>query len=77
MERNWRLDDDLIASDNVLDGFTFDDLILAVHHNSEVSPKTVRQSLKDIIEARLEDMYFLVEQNMDIIMERALEGRGK
>ena len=30
MEREWRLGKDLYPEDNLLDGITFDDLILAV-----------------------------------------------
>lgn len=32
-ERKWILGDDLAACDNLLDGITFDDVILAVHCN--------------------------------------------
>lgn len=77
MERNWRLGDDLIPSDNILDGLTFDDLILSARHTSVVTPKAVRENLKDMLESRLEDMWFLVENNMDIIIGAALKGRGQ
>ena len=29
--KRWKLGDDVSAEDNILDGFTFKDLILAVH----------------------------------------------
>lgn len=77
MERNWRLGDDLIPSDNILDGLTFDDLILSARHTSVVNPETVKENLKDMLEGRLEDMWFLVENNMDLIIEAALKGRGQ
>lgn len=77
MERNWRLHDDLSTHDNLLDGFTFDSLILAVRHSSTVNSATVLRCLKDILEPQLEDMQFLVENNMDIIMAEALKGRGQ
>jgi len=76
MENRWRLGDDMISSDNILDGLTFDDLILSVHHTSVVNPKTVRDNLKDMLESRLEDMWFIVERNMDVIIAEALKGRG-
>lgn len=66
----------MIQSDNILDPLTFDDLILAVHHTSIVTPETVRQNLKDMLENRLEDMEFLLENNMDEIIAAALIGRG-
>ncbi|MBE6954490.1 MAG: hypothetical protein E7449_01085 [Ruminococcaceae bacterium] len=75
MERNWRLGDDLIPSDNILDSLTFDDLILSARHTSTVTPEAVRKNLKDMLEGRLEDMWFLVENNMDIIIKTALKGR--
>ena len=33
--KRWKLGDDVSAEDNILDGFTFKDLILAVHCNCE------------------------------------------
>lgn len=77
MERNWRLGDDMIPSDNILDPLTFDDLILAAKHTRDVTPEAVRKNLRDMLEGRLEDMWFLVERNMDLIMQAALKGRGK
>lgn len=35
-ERKWILGDDLAACDNLLDGITFEDVILAVHCNCRV-----------------------------------------
>ena len=45
MERNWRLGDDLLSSDCILDGLTFDDVILAAHHTRVVNPETVKENL--------------------------------
>ena len=75
MERNWRLGDDLIPSDNVLDGFTFDDVILALHHRRTIDEKSALAVLKDILEDRMTDMKFLFEKNIDIIIAKAKEGR--
>ena len=33
MGEKWRLGEDLSVEDNMLDGITFADIILAVHHN--------------------------------------------
>lgn len=42
MERVWKLGDDLGRTDSILDGVTFDDLILAVHHNcQQITPGAV------------------------------------
>lgn len=75
MERNWRLGDDLITQDNILDGFTFDDVILALHHKRKIDERAAMEVLKDILEGRLTDMKFLFEKNLDIIITKAKEGR--
>jgi len=76
MERSWTLGDDLITSDNLLDGVTFDDLILAVHCSSrEVNRASVHAELSEILATRKQDMMFLLEKNMDAIMAEARKGR--
>lgn len=76
MERSWTLGDDLITGDNLLDGVTFDDLILAVHCSSrEVNRASVHAELSEILADRKQDMMFLVEKNMDAIIRAAKEGR--
>lgn len=76
MERSWRLDEDLYTSDNLLDPITFDQLIMAVHSNCRlVNEAAVRRELDKILEMRKQDMMELLEKNMDIIMQKALENR--
>lgn len=75
MERNWKLGDDLNTHDSLLDGLTLADLILALHHTSAVNYDTAKQCLKEILESRLEDMWFIFENNIDEIIAEALEGR--
>lgn len=76
MERTWKLGEDLVPQDSLLDGLTFDDLVLAVHCNCRtVTPAGVRKQLKEILDARLQDTNFLMENNMDAIMAAAMEGR--
>lgn len=76
MERSWKLGDDLVASDNLLDGVTFDDLILAVHCSSrEINRASVHAELSQILATRKQDMMFLLEQNMDAIIREAKRGR--
>lgn len=77
MERNWKLGDDLSTYDSLLDGLTLADLILALHHTSVVNHETARQCLKEILESRLEDMWFIFENNIDEIITEALKGRGE
>ena len=78
MERNWKLGDDLATSDSLLDGITFDDLILAVHCNCRcITPDAVKRELKDMMESRMEDLNYLLERNMDEIIAEAKKGRGE
>ena len=75
-ERQWKLGEDLATGDSLLDGLTFDDLILAVHCNCRViTPEAVRSELKEILESREQDMMCLLEKNMDAIMAAAMKGR--
>lgn len=76
MEKAWRLGDDLNRTDSILDGVTFDDLILAVHHNCrQITLEAVKQEMKQILEQRLEDANYLVENNIQEIVEEAVKGR--
>ena len=75
-DREWKLGEDLITSDNLLDGITFDDLILAVHHNSpEINEGSVYAALNQMLAIRRQDMRFLLKNNMEAIMEEARKGR--
>lgn len=69
MGNAWKLGDDLISSDNILDGFTFDDIILAVRCNYRtIDRKAVLQTAREILEGRMEDYRFLLENNLDEIV---------
>lgn len=75
-ERKWVLADDLAACDNLLDGITFEDVILAVHCNCHViSRETVTKQFFEILEQRLLDMNELLNRNIDKIAEEARKGR--
>lgn len=75
-DREWALGKDLTTSDNLLDGLTFDDLILAVHHNCRtINRAAVHAELNQIMAIRRQDMMFLLEKNMDAIMAEARKGR--
>ena len=74
MPEKWKLGEDLSTYDSILDGLTFDDLILAIHCNVQperMTPDRVRKELREMLDGRLEDMRFLVEKNMDKIIEYA------
>lgn len=76
MERNWKLGDDMFVSDNLLDGITFDDLILTVHYNCpKITKQAVKKELKEILAIHMQDMEFLLENNIDKIIEMASKNR--
>ncbi|WP_304430206.1 hypothetical protein [Faecalibaculum rodentium] len=76
MESKYELGVDLVPSDSLLDGLTFDDLILAVHCNCrEVTRAAVHTELSRILASRTQDMSYLLEKNMDAIMAAAMKGR--
>ena len=73
-DRKWTLGEDLLTSDNLLDGITFDELILTLHCNQRrdlITPEVVVRTLLETLECRREDMMFLLWNNMDKIIEYA------
>ena len=76
MEQAWKLGEDLCAQDSLLDGLTFDDLILAVHCSCRTAtPAGVRKQLNEMLAGRIQDMNSLVENNMEAIIIAAMKGR--
>ena len=66
-----------MTSDSLMDGLTFDDLILAVHCNCRtINRAAVQMELNRILTTRRQDMMFLLEKNMDAIMAEARKGRA-
>ena len=73
--KRWKLGDDVSAEDN---GFTFRDLILAVHCNCEnITPEAVRREAAEILEERMQDYRFLLRNNIEEIMAEAKKGRAQ
>ena len=76
IERQWKLGDDIHLNDSIFDQITFADIILALHCNERVIDKdAVKRTAKDILENRLEDYYYLLENNIDEIIAEAMKGR--
>lgn len=74
MKNEFRLGNDLRTYDSLLDGISFDDLILQLHCNIQkrnITPDTVRSELHNMIEQCLVDAWFLVDKNMGKIIEYA------
>lgn len=69
---SWKLGKDIIPSDTILDPVTFDDLILALKCNFEhINEQAVTYQLGEILQQRLEDVKYLVENNIDEIIALA------
>lgn len=78
---SWKLGKDLLTSDTILDPVTFDDLILALKCNCEhITPDAVIVQATEIINQRLEDWKYLIENNIDEIIalarDESLEDAG-
>ena len=77
MDRAWKLGDDLITSDNILDGFAFDDIILAVRCNcSTIDVAAVLRTAREIMDQRLEDYYFILNNNVKEIIAEVKRQKG-
>ena len=77
MNKNWKLGDDVHEQDNLLDGFTFEQLVVALVCNEPViNAGSVVKVVNEIARQQLEDMYELVEHNMGEIIEAALDRRN-
>lgn len=76
MERKWRLGEDLDRGDNLFDEITFSEVITTVHCNCKiVTADAIRKEVKHILEIRMQDMKYLLENNLDVIAEEAMKGR--
>ena len=77
MDRNWKLGDDVHEQDQLLDGFTYDTIItMLVCNEPVIDSNAVMKSVKELLELQLQDMYFLVENNMSEIIRAALDRRN-
>ena len=71
---DWKLGKDMISSDTILDPVTFDDLILALKCNCEhITPDAVIVQATEIVNQRLEDWKYLIENNIDEIIALAAD----
>lgn len=76
MERKWVLGDDVSVYDNLMDGFTFHDIIQALRQERVIDSTTARLVVKNILTTNLEDMNFLLEKNLVAIIAAAKRGRS-
>ena len=77
-EKQWKLNEDMHKSDCIFDPITFEDIILAAHCNERVlDENAIKRVAKEILESRLEDFEYLIQNNMYEIIAEAAKGRNK
>lgn len=72
----WKLGQDLITSDTILDSVTFDDLIHRLkfsYRKEHINEYLVRREMQDILDRRFKDMEFLLKNNMEEIIALAAD----
>ena len=76
MERQWKLNEDMHREDAIFDEITFRHIIDALRCNERVIDKTVvKRTARDILECRLEDFYYILDNNIKEIIAEAMKGR--
>lgn len=70
--RKWKLGEDVSQSENLLDPVTFAELIMTLRCNrSEITEKSIRAEMKRIMDIRLQDMNYLLDNNIEEIIAAA------
>lgn len=78
IEKQWKLNEDMHKSDCIFDPITFEDIILAAHCNERVlDEKAINRVAREILESRLEDFEYLIQNNINEIIAEAAKGRNK
>lgn len=76
-DRNWKLGDDLSTYDNLLDGFTFEDVITMFKCNCRnLTVAEAKKELKELLDSRLTDLYFLFDNNCEEMLKIARSRRS-
>lgn len=76
-EKQWKLNEDMHKSDCIFDPITFEDIILAVHCNERVLDEdAVNRVAREILESRLQDFEYLIQNNINEIIAEAKKGRN-
>ena len=76
IERQWKLGEDLHPTDNILDPITFEQIITALHCNERlIDHMAVRNTINNIIDIRMQDLDYLIDNNINEIIAEAKKGR--
>ena len=72
--RKWKLGEDVSPSENLLDPVTFAELIMTLRCNfPEITEKSIRAEMKRIMDIRLQDMNYLLDNNIEEIIAAAIK----
>lgn len=72
--RKWKLGEDVSPSENLLDPVTFVELIMTLRCNCpEITEKSIRAEMKRIMDIRLQDMNYLLDNNIEEIIAAAIK----
>lgn len=71
-DMKWR---EFCRCDSVLDEVTYESLVLDVQQEHEIDIDSVLRVAKDVIDQRLQDFWYLVNLNVDQLIEEASKGR--
>ena len=75
-ERQWKLNEDMHKDDAIFDPITFEDIIASVHHNERIIDSgSVYRVAREILESRLQDFEYLIDNNINEIIVEAKKGR--
>ena len=77
IERQWKLNEDMHKSDCIFDPITFEDIILAAHCNEKIlNENAIKRVAREILESRLQDFEYLIDNNINEIIAEAKKGRN-
>ena len=72
MEKQWKLGVDIQERDNIFDNITFADIIETVQNGERIiNEEAVRRVVKRIIDIQMQDMNYLLNNNMNVIIKLA------
>lgn len=75
-EKQWKLNEDMHQNDCIFDPITFNDIILAAHCNERILDESaIRRVAKEILENRMIDFEYILENNINEIIAEAKKGR--
>ena len=76
-EKQWKLNEDMHLNDCIFDPITFEQIITALHCNErELNSFAVHRVAREILESRIQDFIYLIDNNTKEIIAEAAKGRN-